>query len=125
MFKKIIFLLILSGCILLVSCHDDSNLNYNEVVEVKYSVDNKYKAIKFVRNVSSTTAYSYHLSILPISEKFEDKPGNIYIGYVDCEYKWINKKTLVVTIKKKDVPGKIFLQKSRFADVIIEYKHDD
>jgi len=107
---------------MLVSCCDNTKLKYNEIVEIKYSPDNKYMAIKFVRNVSATTPYSYQLTILSADKKIEDNPGNVYICYADFEFEWLNNRELhIITDKETKYRNKVFLQQDEINDVSIKY----
>lgn len=96
---------------------------YNTIVSEKSTINTnkKYSAIKFKRNINSTTRISYHLSIIEENEHPISDTGNVYVSYQDFDYKWID-DVLIIQIHKND---EIFKKATSYRDVVIKYELND
>lgn len=75
--------------------------NVNSIIEEKLSPDGEYKAVRFFRNLGSTTETTYHLSIIPADDKLENEVGNVYGAETDFVFEWSDGDALVI----KNSPG--------------------
>ena len=119
--KKLLYFL-LCCCIIFVlinlSSSNTTKIKYNVIISEKKSPDGKYKAVKFNRNINSTTAESFHLSIFKAESSFNDKIGNIYISYDNFDYEWTH-NTLIIYVNESTEP---FKQNYSYDNLIIKYE---
>jgi len=102
---------------LLISCSPPCG---NEVIETKTN-NNGLVAVLFERNCGATTAYSYHISILPEGDELgEDETGGIYVSESsEVAFEWIAPRQLGIT--SGSALSDTFKMKREFAGVEIIY----
>ena len=98
-------------------CNRNNVLLYNSIINEKVSIDQKYKAVKFTRNIGATTRLSYQISIIRYNENLTDSPGNIYISYDDFDYEWLDGDLII----KNNVNDRVFKRENKHKQIDIFY----
>lgn len=131
--RRVIFFFLALFCLTISSCIGEK---YNIEIFRVNSIDSKWTAVAFVRNINATTDFSTQISIIRSNQEVGNDKGNIFIcdsnhgkaKYINTQHsywvkiKWLSSNKVVVQYDKN---VKVYLQKSQYMGIDILYEPTD